>query len=92
MAYFHCSLLEEVLQRLEAEEEEGTLLQATLCLLEASTTGLQEKELLLILADDTRLTPPSPFDEKGKIHTAICWFILFIARHDKGSGRAKSYV
>ena len=65
------SLLEEVLQRLEAEEEESRLLQATLCLLEASTTGLQEQELLCVLAEDEKLTPPTPFDEKGACGSGI---------------------
>ena len=58
------SLLEEVLGRFERENG-GHLLVATLCLLEASSGGLQEAELLDILADEEELVPPSPYEEKG---------------------------
>ena len=47
-------------------ENGGYLLVATLCLLEVSSGGLQESELLHILADESDLVPPSPFEEKGK--------------------------
>ena len=43
----------------------GELIVAALCLLEASISGLLEPELLMILADETQLAPPSPFEEKG---------------------------
>ena len=46
-------------------ENGGHLLVATLCLLEASSGGLQESELLDILADEEELVPPSPYEEKG---------------------------
>ena len=59
------SLLEEVLDRFERENG-GHLLVATLCLLEASSGGLQESELLDILANEEELVPPSPYEEKGK--------------------------
>ena len=60
------SLLEEVLDRFERESG-GHLLVATLCLLEVSSGGLQESELLDILANEDDLVPPSPFEEKGKL-------------------------
>lgn len=58
------SLLEELLKRFEGECG-GTLIVATLCLLEASAAGLLESELRHILADEDKLMPPAPFDEKG---------------------------
>ena len=60
------SLLEEVLDRFERENG-GHLLVATLCLLEVSYGGLQESELLDVLADEDGLVPPSPFEEKGRL-------------------------
>ena len=39
---------------------------ATLCLLEASASGLLETELLTILGNEKDLVPPSPYDEKGE--------------------------
>ena len=64
------SLMEQVLQRFETEAC-GHLLMATLCLLEASSTGLLESELLILLADESSLMPPSPYDEKGKYISAV---------------------
>ena len=60
------SLLEELLKRFE-NETGGTLIVATLCLLEASSAGLLESELRQILGDEEKLMPPSPFDEKGAV-------------------------
>nr|XP_006815135.1 PREDICTED: telomerase protein component 1-like [Saccoglossus kowalevskii] len=57
-------LLAQVLKRFE-EENGGYLLVATLCLLEASATGLLETELLDILGDEDNLMPPEPSEEKG---------------------------
>ena len=59
------SLLEELLKRFE-NETGGTLIVATLCLLEASSAGLLESELRQILGEEDKLMPPSPFDEKGR--------------------------
>ncbi|KAI8786853.1 telomerase protein component 1 [Biomphalaria glabrata] len=56
-------LFDELLHRLETEEQ-GDLLVGTLCLLEASAAGLNETELRQLLADDTIIKPPSPFEEK----------------------------
>ncbi|XP_033641295.1 telomerase protein component 1-like [Asterias rubens] len=55
-------LLEQVFDRFE-EENGGSLLIGTLCLLETSETGLLETELLQILGDEDNLMPPS--DESG---------------------------
>lgn len=63
-----CSLLAQVFDRFE-EENGGNLLTATLCLLEASQTGLLEVELLSILGDEDNLMPSSESEagkEKGK--------------------------
>ena len=63
------SLLETVLTRFE-QEGGGHLLVATLCLIEVSTFGLLESELLSILADEDNLLPSSAGDkenEKGKL-------------------------
>jgi len=62
-----------VLRRFEAEGG-GHLLVATLCLIEVSTFGLLESELLSILADEENLLPPDmaayttgmPIVEKGR--------------------------
>ncbi|XP_072035865.1 TPR repeat-containing protein DDB_G0287407-like isoform X2 [Amphiura filiformis] len=54
-------LLGQVLQRFE-QENGGNLLVATMCLLECSSHGLLETELLAILGDEDNLMPP---DEKG---------------------------
>ena len=35
-------------------------------MLECSATGLTEEELRALLADPDGLSPPSPYDEKGK--------------------------
>ena len=60
-----CRLLQQVLSRFE-EEGERHLLVATLCLLEVSSTGLLESELLKLLADEENLLPPSDNQEKGQ--------------------------
>ena len=65
LVFSFLSLLEELLRRFETEKG-GQLIVATLCLLEASAAGLLESELRQILADEEKLMPPSPFDEKGK--------------------------
>ncbi|XP_070562961.1 TPR repeat-containing protein DDB_G0287407-like isoform X2 [Ptychodera flava] len=57
-------LLAQVLKRFE-EENGGHLLVATLCLLESSSTGLLEIELLEILGDEPHLMPPESSEEKG---------------------------
>lgn len=59
------SLLAQVFDRFE-EENGGNLLTATLCLLEASQTGLLEVELLSILGDEDNLMPSETEKEKGK--------------------------
>ncbi|CAG5132430.1 unnamed protein product [Candidula unifasciata] len=56
-------LFDELLHRLETGPE-GDLLVGTLCLLETSAAGLNEMELRQLLADDTSIKPPSPFEEK----------------------------
>ncbi|XP_072024365.1 LOW QUALITY PROTEIN: TPR repeat-containing protein DDB_G0287407-like [Amphiura filiformis] len=58
------NLLAQVLDRFEAESG-GHLLEATLCLLECSSTGLLETELLAILGDEDNLMP-SDNKEKGE--------------------------
>ncbi|XP_071840216.1 TPR repeat-containing protein DDB_G0287407-like [Apostichopus japonicus] len=58
------NLLAQVFDRFE-EENGGNLLTATLCLLEASQTGLLEVELLSILGDEDNLMPSSE-SEAGK--------------------------
>ncbi|XP_045158536.2 TPR repeat-containing protein DDB_G0287407-like isoform X2 [Mercenaria mercenaria] len=63
------NLLEELLRRFEGESG-GTLIVATLCLLEASAAGLLESELRHILADEDKLMPPAPFDEKDEKETS----------------------
>ncbi|KAK3090415.1 hypothetical protein FSP39_011663 [Pinctada imbricata] len=57
------NLLENLLMRFE-DETGGSLVVATLCLIEASTAGLLESELRDILGNEITLMPPSPFDEK----------------------------
>ena len=63
---YRCRLLEQVLHRFE-QEGGGHLRVATLCLLEVSSRGLLESELLEILATDD-LMPPKVDDtaEKGE--------------------------
>ncbi len=56
-------LLQQVLTRFEAEGG-GHLLVATLCLLEVSSTGLLESELLYILANEENIMTGS-IQEKG---------------------------
>ncbi|KAH9495183.1 hypothetical protein Btru_018582, partial [Bulinus truncatus] len=56
-------LFDELLHRIETGGQ-GDLLVGTLCLLEASAAGLNEIELRQLLADDTIIKPPSPFEEK----------------------------
>ncbi|XP_059178256.1 TPR repeat-containing protein DDB_G0287407-like isoform X2 [Physella acuta] len=56
-------LFDELLQRLESGRE-GDLLVGTLCLLEASAAGLNQLELRQLLADETSIKPPSPYEEK----------------------------
>ncbi|WAR23724.1 Y7407-like protein [Mya arenaria] len=63
------NLLEELLKRFEGESG-GTLIVATLCLLEASAAGLHEAELRELLADEDKLMPPAPFDEKDEKETS----------------------
>ncbi|KAL4235832.1 hypothetical protein ACF0H5_004222 [Mactra antiquata] len=63
------NLLEELLKRLEGDSG-GTLIVATLCLIEASSAGLLEIELRQILADEDKLMPPAPFDEKDEKETS----------------------
>ncbi|XP_022087926.1 telomerase protein component 1-like [Acanthaster planci] len=58
-------LLEQVFTRFE-QENGGTLLSATLCLLETSATGLLETELLKILGDEDNLLPREKDSETGK--------------------------
>ena len=64
----HCfSLLAFVLSRLEKEDEgSGHLLVATLCLIEVSTFGLLESELLTILGDEEHLMPPEKEEKMEK--------------------------
>ncbi|XP_013381732.1 TPR repeat-containing protein DDB_G0287407 isoform X2 [Lingula anatina] len=59
-------LLGQVLERFEAETG-GSLLVATLCMIEVSKGGLLESELLLLLADEENLMPPEEAEatEKG---------------------------
>ena len=65
MCLWSCSILDGLLAQLEGEEG-GELLVATLCLLEASAAGLLESELRSLLADESVLRPPSPYEEKGQ--------------------------
>lgn len=58
------NLLAQVFDRFE-EENGGNLLTATLCLLEASQTGLLEVELLSILGDEDNLMPSETEKEKA---------------------------
>jgi len=59
-----CSLLDEVLERL-AQGVDYYLFAAALCLLVVSDKGLTPFQLLNILSQGD-LSPPSPYDEKGK--------------------------
>ena len=63
LLYFR--LLVEVLGNLE-HHHCGSLIIAVLSMLECSATGLTEEELRALLADPDGLSPPSPYDEKGK--------------------------
>ncbi|XP_071502709.1 telomerase protein component 1-like [Diadema antillarum] len=58
-------LLAQVLERFE-EESGGNLMTATLCLLECSSSGLLETELLSILGDEDNLMPCEEEGEKEK--------------------------
>ncbi|XP_076462217.1 TPR repeat-containing protein DDB_G0287407-like [Babylonia areolata] len=62
------SILDGLLAQLE-KEEGGDLLVATLCLLEASAAGLLDSELRALLADESVLRPPSPYEEKEEKET-----------------------
>lgn len=62
------SILDDLLSQLESEEG-GELMVATLCLLEASSSGLLESELRQLLADESVLKPPSPYEEKEEKET-----------------------
>ncbi|XP_025109541.1 telomerase protein component 1-like [Pomacea canaliculata] len=62
------SILDRLLCQLE-KETGGELLVATLCLLEASSSGLLESELRELLADESVLRPPSPYEEKEEKET-----------------------
>ena len=65
LLYF--SLLAVVLSRFEKEDEgSGHLLVATLCLIEVSTFGLLESELLTILGDEEHLMPPEKEEKMEK--------------------------
>ena len=75
MLLFFASLLEELLRRFECEAG-GSLVVATLCLLEASAAGLTETELRQLLADEESLMPPAPFDEKGMREQAFPEVVL----------------
>lgn len=57
------NLMETVLKRFESSSE-WDLTMATICLLEASSAGLMEKELRQLLGNSATLMPPSEFDEK----------------------------
>ena len=56
--------MEEVLSQLE-EETGSNLLAATMCLLEASNSGLRECELLAVLSSEQELSTSSVYEEKG---------------------------
>ena len=70
---FYNSLLEQVFSRFE-QENGGRLLVATLCLLETSSTGLLETELLQMLGDEDNLMPSEEKDGEGEkgIYVGIC--------------------
>ncbi|XP_074662841.1 TPR repeat-containing protein DDB_G0287407-like [Tubulanus polymorphus] len=57
-------LLSQILSRFE-HENGGSLMVATLSLLEVAHRGLLESELLIVLADEDNLMPPSKSKEKG---------------------------
>ncbi len=59
-----CRLEVDVLTRFE-HEHGGELLVATLCLLEVSSRGLLEVELLQILGDEDNLMPPDIDNDGG---------------------------
>lgn len=67
--------METVLKRFESSSERDLTL-ATICLLEASSAGLMEKELRQLLGNSATLMPPSEFDEKGLIYQIV--FLSFI--------------
>ena len=69
MICFLFSLLMTVLTRFEREGG-GHLLIATLCLIEVSSFGLLESELLTMLADEENLLPPEEGKENSKFNTA----------------------
>ena len=60
-----CRLEGQILERFE-EENGGRLLIATLCLLEVSSRGLLEVELLSVLADEDNLAPPGTHDDDSE--------------------------
>lgn len=66
--------METVLKRFESSSERD-LTMATICLLEASSAGLMEKELRQLLGNSATLMPPSEFDEKGLINQ-ICQIVF----------------
>lgn len=80
-------MLEQVFERFEHEMEDsdGELLRATLCLLEVSSHGLLEAELLEILADQDQLMPPKQAagSEKGR------WTDRQAGRQAAGSERGR---
>lgn len=68
--------MDAVLKRFETSTE-NDLSIATICLLEASSSGLREMELRQLLGNSASLMPPSEFDEKGKIHVKIYLYTLY---------------
>jgi len=60
-----CRLEGQILARFE-EENGGKLLIATLCLLEVSSRGLLEVELLSILGDEENSLPPTDVTDSEK--------------------------
>ena len=63
--FFVFRLEVQVIERFE-KENGGTLLVATLCLLEVSARGLLESELLNILGDEDMLMPSDKTDDSEK--------------------------
>ncbi|XP_061167339.1 TPR repeat-containing protein DDB_G0287407-like [Saccostrea echinata] len=57
------NLMDAVLKRFESSPDRDLSI-ATICLLEASSSGLLETELRQLLGNTTTLMPPSEFDEK----------------------------
>lgn len=71
------SLMDAVLKRFETSTE-NDLSIATICLLEASSSGLVEMELRQLLGNSASLMPPSEFDEKGRIHVKLHVHFIYI--------------